>query len=274
MDTKSQEIALKQKQQQFELACQRAGQLQLVNNFGAAFAAVEVVSMLREALSDEVMDKVFMPLANTKIGFLTDRTGKPRGNKPALAPYSRDIVRDCLIDAVSLGLQPIGNQFNIIAERMYPTKEGYTHLLKNLITDAVYSIGFPTKKDTSAGNTEYVVIPAHAKYVIIRTGEEKELKMSIYLRQDAFSSVDQLRGKAERRIKKQIFENVTGMDFGDADSENIAFEEAKAEVVETRVATEGNKTKLPEEKPATPAAAPATGTKPVGAQEQPEIFGQ
>lgn len=274
MDTKSQEIALKQKQQQFELACQRAGQLQLVNNFGAAFAAVEVVSMLREALSDEVMDKVFMPLANTKIGFLTDHTGKPRGNKPALAPYSRDIVRDCLIDAVSLGLQPIGNQFNIIAERMYPTKEGYTHLLKNLITDAVYSIGFPTKKDTSAGNTEYVVIPAHAKYVIIRTGEEKELKMSIYLRQDAFSSVDQLRGKAERRIKKQIFENVTGMDFGDADSENIAFEEAKAEVVESRVATEGNKTKLPEEKPAAPAAAPATGTKPVGAQEQPEIFGQ
>lgn len=274
MDTKSQEIALKQKQQQFELACQRAGQLQLVNNFGAAFAAVEVVSMLREALSDEVMDKVFMPLANTKIGFLTDHTGKPRGNKPALAPYSRDIVRDCLIDAVSLGLQPIGNQFNIIAERMYPTKEGYTHLLKNLITDAVYSIGFPTKKDTSAGNTEYVVIPAHAKYVIIRTGEEKELKMSIYLRQDAFSSVDQLRGKAERRIKKQIFENVTGMDFGDADSENIAFEEAKAEVVETRVATEGNKTKLPEEKPAAPAAATATGTKPVGAQEQPEIFGQ
>lgn len=274
MDTKSQEIALKQKQQQFELACQRAGQLQLVNNFGAAFAAVEVVSMLREALSDEVMDKVFMPLANTKIGFLTDHTGKPRGNKPALAPYSRDIVRDCLIDAVSLGLQPIGNQFNIIAERMYPTKEGYTHLLKNLITDAVYSIGFPTKKDTSAGNTEYVVIPAHAKYVIIRTGEEKELKMSIYLRQDAFSSVDQLRGKAERRIKKQIFENVTGMDFGDADSENIAFEEAKAEVVETRVATEGNKTKLPEEKPAATAAAPTTGTKPVGAQEQPEIFGQ
>lgn len=274
MYTKSQEIALKQKQQQFELACQRAGQLQLVNNFGAAFAAVEVVSMLREALSDEVMDKVFMPLANTKIGFLTDHTGKPRGNKPALAPYSRDIVRDCLIDAVSLGLQPIGNQFNIIAERMYPTKEGYTHLLKNLITDAVYSIGFPTKKDTSAGNTEYVVIPAHAKYVIIRTGEEKELKMSIYLRQDAFSSVDQLRGKAERRIKKQIFENVTGMDFGDADSENIAFEEAKAEVVETRVATEGNKTKLPEEKPAAPAAATATGTKPVGAQEQPEIFGQ
>ena len=274
MDTKSQEIALKQKQQQFELACQRAGQLQLVNNFGASFAAVEVVSMLREALSDEVMDKVFMPLANTKIGFLTDHTGKPRGNKPALAPYSRDIVRDCLIDAVSLGLQPVGNQFNIIAERMYPTKEGYTHLLKNLITDAVYSIGFPTKKDTSAGNTEYVVIPAHAKYVIIRTGEEKELKMSIYLRQDAFSSVDQLRGKAERRIKKQIFENVTGMDFGDADSENIAFEEAKAEVIETRVATEGNKTKLPEEKPAAPAAATATGTKPVGAQEQPEIFGQ
>lgn len=121
---------------------------------------------------------------------------------------------------------------------------------------------------------DYVVIPAHVKYVVIRTGEQKQLNMNVYLRKDSFSTVDQLRGKAERRIKKQLFENITGMDMGDADNENIAFEEVKAEVVESRVATEGNKTKLPEEKPAAPAAAPATGTKPVGAQEQPEIFGQ
>ncbi|MBE6319647.1 MAG: hypothetical protein E7075_01650 [Bacteroidales bacterium] len=274
METKSQEIALKEKQQQFELACQRAGQLQLVNNVGAAFAAAEVVSLVREALSDEVMEKVFMPLMNTKIGFLTDRTGKARAGKQALQPYSVDIVRDCIIDATMYGLLTVGNQFNIIAERMYPTKEGYTHLLKKHITDAIYSTGFPVKQEKSAMDQEFVVIPAHAKYVIIRTGEEKELKMNVYLRKDSYSTVDQLRGKAERRLKKQIYENITGMDMGDADDENIAFEEVKAEVIESRVATEGNKTKLPEEKPAAPAAASATGTKPVGAQEQPEIFGQ
>lgn len=274
MNGQSQEIALKEKQQQFELACQRAGQLQLANNFGAVFAAAEVVSMVREALTDEIMERVFMPLMNTKIGFLTDRTGRSRNGKEPLKPYSKEVVRDCIVDATMFGLLTVGNQFNIIAERMYPTKEGYTHLLKKLVTDAVYSTGFPVKQEKSAVEQEFVVIPTHAKYVIIKTGEEKELKMNVYLRKDSYSSVDQLRGKAERRLKKQIFENITGMDMGDADDENITIEEARAEVVESRVAEQGNKTKLPEEKPAAPAAAPATGTKPVGAQEQPEIFGQ
>lgn len=271
MDQKSQEIALKEKQEQFELACQRAGQLQLVNNVGAAFAAAEVVSLVRNALSDEIMEKVFMPLMNTKIGFLTDRTGKARAGKQALQPYSVDVVRDCIVDATMFGLLTIGNQFNIIAERMYPTKEGYTHLLKKHITDAIYSTGFPVKQEKSAMDQEFVVIPAHAKYVIIRTGEEKELKMNVYLRKDSYSTVDQLRGKAERRLKKQIYENITGMDMGDADDENIAFEEVKAEVIETRIADNANKTKLPDENLRTQAA-PATGTKPVGEQKQPEIF--
>lgn len=59
----------------FELACKDASALQIVNNFGAAFTAVNVIALLREALSDEVMERVFMPLMNTKVGFLTDRNG-------------------------------------------------------------------------------------------------------------------------------------------------------------------------------------------------------
>ena len=110
--------------EKFELACKDAQSLQIVNNFGTAFVAVGVVKLLREAMTDQVMDEVFMPLMNTKIGFLTDRNGKPdsRGNVKPL--YSRSVVRDCIIDAVSIGLLPTGNQMNILAERMYPTKEG------------------------------------------------------------------------------------------------------------------------------------------------------
>ena len=46
--------------QKFELACKDAASLQIVNNFGAAFTAVNVIALLREALSDEVMNKVFL----------------------------------------------------------------------------------------------------------------------------------------------------------------------------------------------------------------------
>lgn len=123
-------LAAKEK---FELACKDASALQIVSNFGAAFTAVNVIALLREAMTDEVMDKVFMPLMNTKIGFLTDRNGRARsGGRAPLPLYTRDIVRDCIIDAVTIGLLPTGNQFNIIAERMYPTKEGYTSLLRKL----------------------------------------------------------------------------------------------------------------------------------------------
>lgn len=87
---------------------------------------------MREALSDEVMERVFMPLMNTKVGFLTDRNGRPRKNGTVQPLYTIPVVRDAIIDAVSIGLLPTGNQFNIIAERMYPTKEGYTALLRKL----------------------------------------------------------------------------------------------------------------------------------------------
>ena len=45
-------LAAKEK---FELACKDASALQIVSNFGAAFTAVNVIALLREAMTDEVM---------------------------------------------------------------------------------------------------------------------------------------------------------------------------------------------------------------------------
>ena len=200
-------------QKKFELACKSAEGLQIVNNFGAAFQAVTVVSLLREAMTDEVMDAVFMPLMNTKIGFLTDHTGKPRGNRPPLTPYSREIVRDAIIDAVTIGLLPTGNQFNIIAERMYPTKEGYTALLRRL--GIKYFIDVSYDKSQTKGFAE---IPC--KIIYEYNGEKNSFSIIATVKKDDYSSPDQLRGKAERRAKKALYEYITGCDFGDADEES------------------------------------------------------
>lgn len=200
-------------QKKFELACQNAGGLQIVNNFGAAFQAVTVVNLLREAMTDDVMDAVFMPLMNTKIGFLTDHTGKPRGSRPALQPYGREVVRDAIIDAVSIGLLPTGNQFNIIAERMYPTKEGYTALLRRL--GVKYFIDVSYDKSQTKGFAE---IPCKISYEY--NGEKNSFSIVATVKKDDYSSPDQLRGKAERRAKKALYEYITGCDFGDADDES------------------------------------------------------
>jgi hypothetical protein len=218
--------SLQVSKQKFELACQSAKSLQIVSNFGAAFEAVNVVALLREALTDEVMKTVFMPLMNTKVGFLTDRTGKPDKAGNVKAPYSVAIVRDAIIDGVSIGLMPTGNQINIIAERMYPTKEGYTGLLKTARIKYILDIGYD--KGT---NPNFAEIPVKINYE--HDGEKNSFTTVCTVKKDSYSSHDQLRGKAERRAKKVLYEYVTGCDLGDADENSgvvdIPFVEVKYE---------------------------------------------
>lgn len=245
--------------QKFELACKDASALQIVNNFGAAFTAVNVIALLREALTDEVMTKVFMPLMNTKVGFLTDRNGRPRSNGRAPLPlYDIPVVRDAIIDGVSIGLLPTGNQFNIIAERMYPTKEGYTALLRKL--GVKYFIDVSFDKGQTPGFAE---IPCKINYE--HNGEKNSFGVIATVKKDDYSSPDQLRGKAERRAKKALYEYITGCDFGDAD-ENSGVVDAQYEDVTDKVDKEikaqGNKGTVSFDNPQQPSTQGGTTAAP------------
>ena len=199
--------------QKFELTCNSAKSLRISNNFGAAFEAVTIVKTLRELLTDEIMEAVFMPLMNTKIGFLTDRTGKPDSKGNAKPLYSISVVRDVIIDAVSCGLKPTGNEINIISERMYPTKEGYTSLLRDLGVKNIIDVGID---DGSSPNS--AKIPVKISYEF--KGEKNSFSIIATVKKDSYSSHDQLRGKAERRGKKALYEYLTGFDLGDADEDS------------------------------------------------------
>ena len=204
-------LAAKEK---FELACKDASALQIVSNFGAAKTAVNEIALLHEAMTDEIKEKIMKQVMNTKIGFLTDRNGRARsGGRAPLPLYTRDIVRDCIIDAVTIGLLPTGNQFNIIAERMYPTKEGYTSLLRKL--------GVKYFIDTSydKGQTQnFAEIPCKINYEY--NGEKNGFSIIATVKKDYYSSHDQLRGIAERMAKNALYEYITGCDFGDADEQS------------------------------------------------------
>ena len=240
--------------EKFELACKDAQSLQIVNNFGAAFTAVGVVKLLREAMSDQVMDEVFMPLMNTKVGFLTDRTGKPdsRGNVKPL--YSREVVRDCIIDAVSIGLLPTGNQMNILADRMYPTKEGYTYLLKKLGCKYFINIGAPKMSE------QYADVPCKISYEY--KNEKKTFEVTANVKKDTYSSIDQIKGKAERRAKKVLYEFLTGIDLGDGDETSTVEDVEYTDVTDEVKREVGNKANGQELK--------VEPVAPVGAQEAPD----
>ena len=208
------EKALQTAKQNFVQACETAKNLSLVQNAASAFEAASVVVGLRNALTPEVVEAVFMPLMNTKIGFLTDRdhskgyTGEP---------YSAAVVRDAIIDGASIGLLPICNQMNIIAGRMYPTKEGYTTLLKNMGVKYKIYIGTPKYDQTK----DHAQMEFSIRYTI-KGGEEEGYKSAVSVGVNknrngyVVSSEDQLKGKAERRAKKQLYELISGFDFGEA----------------------------------------------------------
>lgn len=219
-------------QEKFEVALRDASAIDIVNNFGAAFNAARVITLLREALTDEVMVKVFMPLMNTKVGFRTDRDGKPDKSGKVKQLYDIATVRDAIIDAAIIGLLPTGNQFNIISGTMYPTKEGYTVLLKKIGAKYIIDV----QQDRSQ-NPAFAEFPCKISYSY--NGEKNSLTVVATVRRDQYSSNDQLRGKAERRAKKALYEYLTGTDYGDAD-ETSSRPNAVIDTVAVEITEKGN----------------------------------
>lgn len=200
-------------EKQFGQAVDSANTIAIFQNASAAFTAVRVVKSLRDCLTKDVMEEVFMPLMNTKIGFLTDRNGRANWEGKVKPIYALDVVRDAIIDAVSYGLLPTGNQFNIIADKMYPTKEGYSALLKKLGVKYWITIGLD--KGT---NEKFAEIQVKIDYEY--NGEKKSILVNTTVKKDVHSTPDALKGKAERRAKKQLYEYLTGCDLGEASDSN------------------------------------------------------
>lgn len=253
-------------QEKFEVALRDASAIDIVNNFGAAFNAARVITLLREALTDEVMARVFMPLMNTKVGFRTDRDGKPDKNGRVKPLYDVSTVRDAIIDAAIIGLLPTGNQFNIISGTMYPTKEGYTVLLKKIGAKYVIDV----QQDRSQ-NPAFAEFPCKITYSY--NGEKNSLTINATVRRDQYSSNDQLRGKAERRAKKALYEYLTGTDYGEAD-ETSSRPNAVIDTVAVEISEKGNAGPAigfddAEVATVEEASAPAAAPEPVAAQPAP-----
>ena len=216
-------VLSKEQRENFLALCSQAGELQLANDVTSMFAASAIVLNLRQFLTKEVVEAYFVPLMGTRVGFLTDRDKEDKnGNKPA--PYGWETIRDCVIDAACIGLAPVKNQFNIIAGSMYPTKEGYTTLLKKIGCKYFITKG----PDTSAPSSQVANISC--KIVYEYQGQRSDYTFTATPKKNAYSSLDQLQGKAERKAKKHLYELLTGIDLGDADEDSAMVDDQDANV--------------------------------------------
>jgi len=204
------EIAIRKECNELENIVQQCSLAALADygQFQKTFAMAAGIRQLKNLITDEMM-KDIMPLQGSSLGFRTD--------KDSSGGYPLPVVRECLIEAVLRGLQPVGNQFNIISGRCYTTKEGFTHLLKTLqgLSDLKLSFGIP--KMQQGGAT--VDAAATWKY----NGAADSLTRELAIRVNAGMGADAVLGKAERKIRAAVYAQITGtvLSDGDADQEPI-----------------------------------------------------
>lgn len=152
---------------------------------------------LNNGITDEMMLDVLM-LKNSGLGFRTDEATRDGG------AYPEAVVRSIFIEACMRGLQVVGNEFNIIAGRLYITKEGFSRMLREYegLTELVITPGLPDIRDKRA------TVHVEASWKL--NGLPQAIARDIPVRVNKGMGDDAVLGKADRKIKAAIFGQITG----------------------------------------------------------------
>lgn len=176
--------------------------------FEKAYLIANAASELKKLLTPQYM-KPIMELQGNRLGFKTD--------KDTTGGYPENVVKNCLIEAVLLGVQPFGNQFNIIAGNSYITKEGFGYLLQNykgLYYELIPEL--PRMNDKSAAivmNIEWS----------LDGGAKNIKKIDFPIKINAYMGADAVIGKATRKARAWLYNTLTGSETPDGDTQDIDY---------------------------------------------------
>ena len=171
--------------------------------FERAYATAKSIEVLKTLLTPEYMAPI-MNLQGNRLGFKTD--------KDKSGGYPVEHVKNCLIEAVLMGLQPYGNEFNIIAGNTYATKEGVGRLLatwRGLKYSLICAVPVPSQDGKSA------VVEVTIKWTINQESKEEVIPISVKM--DAYTSVDAMIGKATRKGRAWLLSAISGIEIVEAD---------------------------------------------------------
>ena len=172
-----------------------------IQGFERAYLMASAIKELKALLTPQYMAPI-MELQGNKLGFKTDKD-KDGG-------YPEAVVKNCIIEAVLFGLQPTGNQLNIIAGNMYATKEGCGYLLSNIKGLDYDIVAELTRiKDGSAAVSMTVSWTLN--------GVSKTKKLDIPVKVNNFMGTDAVLGKATRKARKWLFDTITGTEVPEGD---------------------------------------------------------
>lgn len=171
-----------------------------IAGFQKAYIIANAIKELKETLTQEYMAPI-MELQGNKLGFKSDKV------------YTESEVKNCLIEAVLIGLQPFNNEFNIIAGNMYPTKEGMGALLKR-INGLTYEIVAQIPRLNATETSAAIVMKIRWKH---NEKEEQARDIEIPIKVNKGMGTDAIIGKATRKARAWLFYNITGNEIADGD---------------------------------------------------------
>jgi len=201
-----------------------------ITGFEKAYATATSIQTLKTLLTPQYMAPI-MELQGNRLGFKTD--------KDKSGGYPVDVVKNCLIEAVLMGLQPYGNMFNIIAGNTYVTKEGCGEILSNF---PGLSYTLITGTPRAAVDQKTAVIDTEITWSL--NGKEQTKTIPISVKMDSYTTVDAMKGKATRKGRAWLIEAVTGIEVADGDIQDIAHEVVKTTVNASAVADEKGRARV------------------------------
>lgn len=204
-----------------EEAVSDAAEAQTKDHLRRAVYLARAQDHLRREL--DALEWVIMPLMGTRMGFKIDKKlGRdPQGN--VLYPYTWEVVKDCILEALLSGANLTGNEINIIAGNPYLTKEFFERKLNELcagetprLANFIESPSVPRVQGGSAIVT-YNVVGA-------MDGKPFNFTRDIAVKVNEGQGPDAILGKAKRKMFKWLLETITRQSFGpDGDGEENGY---------------------------------------------------
>lgn len=181
--------------------------------FEKAYLIANAAGELKKLLTPQYM-KPIMDLQGNRLGFKTDKDIAQGGGKGP--GYPEEVVKNCLIEAVLMGVQPFGNQFNIIAGNSYITKEGFGFLLANY--KGLYYEITPDLPRINGDKTS-AAIDMNIEWTL--EGVTKTKKIPFPIKMNAYMGTDAVIGKATRKARAWLYNTITGSEMPEGDTQDI-----------------------------------------------------
>lgn len=143
------------------------------DNMITAFAMASGVTRLRQMFDMPEIKNMVEAMANTPLGFLTDRDPNNTYNKKP--PYKYQEIKECVIEGMLKGYRITNNEMNIIAGKFYPAKNGRYRLIKE--SPGITDFDFWTTPSQDEGN-------GHSKVACFATWKQDGVPQSIGMKHD------------------------------------------------------------------------------------------